>query len=223
MTNRPTTLVTSLQTGLTSERLAPYLRAAGGNIDRALDLYEWNTQISAALFADFSYFEVILRNACHRQLQQWVARQNSTAPWYRHPALTTRSAEDVTKARNRATRGRRQETEGRVVAELMFGFWRFLHSRSYEATLWTPSLRHAYPHQTPRRRSDVYNRLDHLNTLRNRIAHHEPIHGPAIGDTGKDIAALHDELLTILKWIDPTIEAWLRTHSTVPHALQQRP
>ncbi|WP_157180113.1 MULTISPECIES: hypothetical protein [unclassified Rhodococcus (in: high G+C Gram-positive bacteria)] len=117
MTNRPTTLVISLQTGLTSERLAPYLRAAGGSIDRALDLYEWNTQVSAALFADFSYFEVILRNACHHQLQQGAARQNSTAPWYRQPALTIRSAEDFTKVRTRATRGRRQETEGRVVAE----------------------------------------------------------------------------------------------------------
>ncbi|ELB86058.1 hypothetical protein Rwratislav_46905, partial [Rhodococcus wratislaviensis IFP 2016] len=99
----------------------------------------------------------------------------------------------------------------------MFGFWRFLHSRSYEATLWTPSLRHAYPHQTPRRRSDVYN---HLNTLRNRIAHHEPIHGPAIGDTGKRHrrpprrTPRHPQMDS-----DPTIETWLRARSTDSHTL----
>jgi len=97
----------------------------------------------------------------------------------------------------------------------MFGFWRFLHARSYEATLWTPCLRLAFPHLQPRRRNTVYTRLDHLNTLRNRIAHHEPIHGARIAGTGHGIAGLHTEMLELLGWIDPVVENWVRARSTV--------
>jgi len=68
MPNRSTELVQSLNTLLTPERLAPYRAAAGGGTDRALDLYEWNGRISAAVFEDLDYLEVVLRNACHHQL-----------------------------------------------------------------------------------------------------------------------------------------------------------
>ena len=34
-----------------------------------------------------------------------------------------------------------------MVAELNFGFWKFLLARPYEATLWTPALWHAFPNR----------------------------------------------------------------------------
>src|SRR5699024_6110232 len=142
-----------------------------------LNLYEWNSQISAAVFADFGYLEVVLRNACHYQLSAWHQARGGSGPWYLDPVFTGRSRDDIRTARERATRGGRTELPGRVDAESMFGFWRFLHARSYEATLWTPCLRRPFPHLQPQRRKSVYTRLDHLNTLRNRIAHHEPVHG----------------------------------------------
>ena len=199
------------------------MAAAGGDIERALDLYEWNGRISAAVFEDLGYLEVVLRNACHNQLHDWNQRRNADVPWYLDSIFSQASQADIGKARQRATRGHRDELPGRVVAELMFGFWRFLHARSYEATLWTPCLRLAYPHQKPRRRGDVYTRLDHLNTLRNRIAHHEPIHRAQIAGTGKGIADLHSELLELLRWIDPVIEDWVSTRSNVPALLRARP
>ncbi|WP_129978002.1 hypothetical protein [Rhodococcus sp. Q1] len=223
MHNRSTDLIQSLHTLLTPERLAPYRAAGGGDLDRALDLYEWNGRISAAMFEDLGYLEVVLRNACHNQLQNWSDRQGGGTPWYLHSVFGPASQDDIVKARKRATRGGRPELPGRIVAELMFGFWRFLHARSYEATLWTPCLRLAYPHLQPRRRHTVYTRLDHLNTLRNRIAHHEPIHATQIAGTGQNIGGLHTELLELLGWIDPVIEEWVRTRSNVPALLRARP
>lgn len=223
MPNRPAELVESLNVLLTPERLGPYMAATSGDTQRALDLYEWNARISAAVFEDLGYLEVVLRNACHNQLQSWSQRENADDPWYLNSVLTPDSRDDIVKARQRATRGDRDELPGRVVAELMFGFWRFLHAKRYEATLWTPCLRLAYPHQQPRRRGDVYHRLDHLNTLRNRIAHHEPIHRAQIASTGKDIAGLHNELLELLGWIDPVLSDWVRDRSNVPELLRSRP
>lgn len=223
MANRSATVSLKMRTLLTPERLWPYEHATSGDANRALDLYEWNTQLSAAVFEDLSYFEVFLRNACHNQLERWCQTRGATNVWYLEPVLNARSRQDVAEARQRATRGSRTETAGRVVAELTFGFWRFLHVRRYEATLWTPCLRHAYPHQPRHRRNDVYVRLDHLNTLRNRVAHHEPIHSTRVGNTGLDIAALHNEMLELLTWIDPAIGSWVQSRSRVPPLLAQRP
>lgn len=223
MTHRPVPVQESLTVLLTEERLAPYTAAADGDLDAALDLYQWNGRISAAMFEDLGYLEVMLRNACHHQLRQWSQQQFGDPAWYLRAELNPASQSDVEKARRRATRAGREELAGRVVAELMFGFWRFLHARTYEATLWTPCLRRAYPHLKPQRRQLVYTRLDHLNTLRNRIAHHEPVHGSEVADTGTDLAELYKELLELLGWVDPVARDWVGSRSKVPELLQQRP
>lgn len=195
MSGRPVAVEQRLATLLTEDCLGPYLAVSNGSLEAALDLYEWNSRIGAAMFEDLGYLEVILRNACHQQLQQWSENRSRDPVWYLQPTLTPASRVDVDKARRRATRAGRDELAGRGVAELMFGFWRFLHARAYEATLWTPCLRKAYPHLEPQRRQLVYTRLDHLNTLRNRIAHHEPIHADRIAGTGTDVGGLYNELL----------------------------
>ncbi len=37
-------------TALSTERLAPYLRAMSGNLDNAVRLYEWNLWVSGAFY-----------------------------------------------------------------------------------------------------------------------------------------------------------------------------
>lgn len=218
----PAAVVTALRTAIGPERLSGYESAVGGDPLRALDLYRWNSTVSGAVFEDLSLLEVALRNACHRQLQAWNHAQGNLYPWYHHPVLAPRHMQDVGVARNRVAQGKKTETEGRVVAELMLGFWRLLHSKEYEVSLWRPCLRHAYPAATGRRQ-DVYDRLDHLNTLRNRVAHHEPVHGPTIGRLSMDLAGLHDELLEVLGWLDPQVRAWAAANSRVPAMLGTKP
>lgn len=219
----PPGVVTALRTGIGFERLSGYDGMAGGDQLRALGLYNWNSAISAAVFEDLSVLEVVLRNACHRQLEAWNAAQDHQHPWYHHPVLTPRHMQDVGVARGRVAQGKKTETQGRVVAELMLGFWRLLHSKECEVTLWRPCLRHAYPAASSLARQHVYDRLDHLNTLRNRIAHHEPVHGPTIGHVKSDLAGLHRELLELLGWLDPKIGSWVVANSRVPTLLAAKP
>lgn len=228
MHNRSTTLIQSLDTLLTPERLAPYKAAVGGDIDRALDLYEWNGRISAAVFEDLSYLEVVLRNACHNQLHEWSHRQSGNSPWYSHSVFSQASQDDIGKARQRATRSGRPERPGRVVAELMFGFWRFLHARSYEATLWTPCLRLAYPHLQPRRRQTVYTRLDHLNTLRNRIPttnpftdHRSPIPGRTLPAYTANCSRYSNGLIRLLQTGFARVAAYPHYSVHAPADIQQ--
>jgi hypothetical protein len=200
---------------LSPERLAPYVDAAGG-LGAAEELYEWNLAISAAFYEVLGAFEVTLRNALHGQLTAWHGQH--AGAWYDDPrrVLSDKSREDIVAARDRVRRLGWPQTPGRVVAELGFGFWRFLLASQYEKTLWTPHLRHAFPQLRPQSRREVHDRVVRLNRLRNRVAHHEPIHG-------RDLAGDHVDLLAVAGWMHPTVAAWIAGLSRVPAVLAARP
>jgi hypothetical protein len=165
--------------------------------------------------------EVILRNALDRQLikyhrvtlkgdGRWYA--DSSMPW-RSPRIT----EQIDQARRQATANRRiPELHGKVIAELTFGFWRYILAAPYQNTLWAPALRHAFPYLNRPRRSTVYQLIDGLHVLRNRVAHHEPIHSI-------NVVARHQEALRVANWIDPAAAAWINDISQVPAVLAARP
>jgi hypothetical protein len=63
---------------LSRPRLGTYLRSAGNDQDRALALYEWNAELSAAVMRDLAHLEVALRNAYDRAFDKhW----NGSAHW----------------------------------------------------------------------------------------------------------------------------------------------
>jgi hypothetical protein len=67
-------------------------------------------------------------------------------------------------------------SDGQLIAQIPFSFWKRLFSKDYEAALWKRSLRRIFPSKTIAR-SDVSVSLEHLYVARNRIAHHELLYG----------------------------------------------
>lgn len=201
-----------LETYLSVERLEPYRAAVGGDLAAAEELYQANLAASGAFYEELAAFEVVFRNALAHQLARWHGRR--PGHWYDDPhrLLSDRSRDDIQAARARVERLGRPETPGRVVAELSFGFWRFLLARQYEKSLWTPHLRHAFPGLRPQARRSVYDRASRLNHLRNRIAHHEPIHR-------RDLAQDHQDLVEVARWINPTVATWIEDLSRVASVL----
>jgi hypothetical protein len=208
----------TLEERLSVARLRPYRQAVGGDLESALALYAWNTLAAGAFFEDLGHLEVVLRNALHTELAAWHATNRRPGHWYDDPdgLLAPQRLDDIAAARQRLSRSRQVETSGKIVAELTFGFWRFLLDKRYQTTLWAPALRHAFPHLTPRNRTLVYEPLDRLHRLRNRIAHQEPIHHFALSDQ-------HNDLLRLVGFIDPTVQAWVASGSRVPQILAARP
>jgi hypothetical protein len=62
---------------------------------------------------------------------------------------------------------------GKVIAELNFGFWRYLSTAAHHYPLWIPYLYNAFKPGTVRQAVDKP--VGRLHRLRNRIAHHEPL------------------------------------------------
>ncbi len=155
-------ILQALETALSAERLTAYLRVTGGDRERALRLYLWNTEISAAFYGPLQGLEVTLRNALHREL----ARVFGTS-WYDAPAmpLASRAQDLIREAKAAIAHSRKPVIPPRVVAVLSFGFWVSLlgpgPSGLYEMRLWRPILHHAFPHaKLPRK--DVHHPLDKL-------------------------------------------------------------
>lgn len=204
MLGEPDADLDALRRWFSHERLVPYLAACGADHERAIRLYGWNAAVAAAFFEELCHFEVILRNAMHEQLAAWHQRRRRPGEWYDDPVrvLDDRRRDDVLVARRRIAGRGALESPGRVVAELSLGFWRFL--QRHHQILWAQALHHAFPGMATRRRVDVQRRVNRLHRLRNRIAHHEPIHH-------EDLAGMHRDLVQVVDWIDSGAADWLTT------------
>jgi len=103
---------------------------------------------------------------------------------------------------------------GKVVAELGFGFWRYLNSSAHEKSLWVPFLHTAYPPGTARK--DVDRRISRLNELRNRVAHHEPIFSQPLGSAKQ-------ALIYVCALFSTDVATYVQATSSVGQLLKRRP
>lgn len=215
-----------LERWLSAPRLATYLSAAGQDRRLALELYEWNTAVSAAILHDLAHVEVAVRNAHDAALT--TGAPPGAAHWtqqptrYFPPALKTAKDGSVHDANQRpreqvaaAIRAAgRSALPGKVIAELTFGFWRYLTISARETTLWLPYLRHGFVPGTGRRAVDVP--MDRLHLLRNRVAHHEPL-------LTANLDVRYMDTVTLAGRISPDLGAYVSAHSSWPAVVAQRP
>ena len=207
-----------LQQRLSVERLQSYLAATAGDLDAAIALYEWNCAISAALLEVLGDVEVIVRNALHDSLTEWNARVAPGGEWYdnAHGLLASQAVVYIDAARARLEKRRKPVSPGAMVAELNFGFWRYLLTKKYSTTLWPAVGRTAFPNMGHQRPQLLWARMGRLNDLRNRIAHHEPIHW-------RDIALDLTDCLMVIRAVCPVSEGWSRDRARVLQVLALRP
>lgn len=197
---------------LSPARLGRYVAAAGAA--RALEFYAWNCRTSTALFELIGWFEVAWRNNINRAI---CDRRDPGA----HHWLLDKAFPLQPKTRIKITEAMRKlhapkPTPDQVIAELTLGFWRFT-AGGYRQTLWLNYLSHGFPHAPARPQPAVMDRqLDAIIKLRNRIAHHEPIHVV-------DVRRIVEDMLTIGHWISPDMAAWWRDKTDVWRMLALRP
>jgi hypothetical protein len=100
---------------------------------------------------------------------------------------------------------------------LPFGFWVSLlgSGNSYDQRLWRTALYRAFPGYHGGRHA-LHRKLDFLRVLRNKIAHHAPIHH-------RHLDADHEAIMTVLGYIDAPLAALVARYSSVPAVLASRP
>lgn len=229
--SQPDPRTVAVSASLSRPRLAPYLAVSGNNLRDALRLYQWNIDISGAVYESLHVFEVILRNAMDPQLRTWNARQVNAdtgaghdLDWIMDPAplLQRLVGRDIQRARTYAARalgrGDRQPSHDDVLTQLSFGTWRFLlpDSDPGRKLLWEQALQDAFPHLDTKP-AVLVKEVSGIYTIRNRVAHLEPLLRPNI--VWHEFKAMR----SVLRAIDPVLEEWFVSRQRITPLLKQRP
>lgn len=162
-------------------RLARYLGAMGNDSKKAMTLYRKNLRLSQELFTVISCFEITLRNEIDR-----IYSAGHGANWLRDSVaaggmFNTNSCRHTKRIIDSAfNKVRHNYSQPKLLAEMEFGFWRYQFANPQFNAGGTLLMRAfpAKPRSTPATNYNhtfVFNQLEQINNLRNRIAHHEPI------------------------------------------------
>jgi hypothetical protein len=214
----------TIEASLSAPRLAPY-RAQTTTIQEAVDLYVWNEMLAAAFYGPLRIFEVVLRNALHRQLEiaysaDWTADAQFRA--YATSITTKDLLRDPDHARIDIAKRRAGAVHiNDIVASLQLGYWTTMIDRNFEPGLWAPTLHKAFPHfkaisGTTLSRKPVAARINDIRLLRNNISHNEPLIKRI--NLQRDYA----NIIEAISWMTPCIDDWVDHHSRVMSLIELR-
>ncbi|WP_424183936.1 hypothetical protein ACOBQX_18465 [Actinokineospora sp. G85] len=198
--------------------MTTYLERCDSDAARAAELYVWNAHASAAFWQTLGHLEVALRNTMSSRMAARHQRlRRAGTSWLDDPAheLQQPAKDEILKARSRVSRAQRTVSHDHTVAELNFGFWRFLLVRHYQGLFW-PDLASGFPHAPNRRPETIEKPVARLHKFRNRLAHHET-------SWNKDLGARFADIRKVLGYVDPELEKWVISHCGVSAVLATCP
>ncbi|MDE7472593.1 MAG: Abi family protein [Muribaculaceae bacterium] len=197
---------------MSSKRMERYLTACGNDTRKAMTLYRYNLQVSQEMFTIVSCFEVALRNAIDKKLTEnlgsdWLKKSISADGVFSQPILKKTS--DIISFAYRRLQQTNSYSHSKLLAEMEFGIWKYMFSPiQYRVT--GRDLLLIFPNK-PRSSRDVqynhtyiFNELDKVNSLRNRIAHHETICFAANTSTidTSYILNIYNKIKTLFSWMN---------------------
>lgn len=223
-------------------RMRPYLDATQQNEKRALALYRWHSELTAACQPVLGATEVILRNAMDRRLQDWNNEETGgTHSWLlSDPVAPLRSLsagkrkeanERARKAfKNRPTSHRRYGqaiTHDDVLAQVTFGLWKELlpnhqpgagntTENNNRMRLWREALEPTFPNVNDPDGETTFWRVAHVHSLRNRVSHMESI-------LDIDVLDIIQDSFDLLKSIDQGVANWITGASKVKTVFRDKP
>lgn len=169
---------------ISQKRMQKYLLACNNDSKRAMTLYRYNLKLSQEMFTLISCFEVALRNKIDKQLttnlgNDWL--RDAVIPNGRlyYDLRVEKTRKIIEKAYNELMRSHTY-SHSKLLSAMEFGVWKYMFSNVIYALMGQTLLR-VFPNKPISTRqhqydnSYIFQELDYINKLRNRIAHHEPI------------------------------------------------
>lgn len=178
---------------LSRERFARYMQAADQDEAKAVALYCWNMRISQSLYPYLQSWEIALRNRLNAFLS-W--KYNSHWPYDEQRCIRNLAKDDRyrladTKQRKERDHKSKPVATPIIVADLSAGFWVSQLSKPYLAQYgWKYNLARIFPHDKSIDQQTAWQKCDGILKLRNRVAHHEPIHRLPLQDLYQDLQLL---------------------------------
>jgi len=169
------------ETILSKPRIGRFLLAARGDKNKALHLYKLNIQLSQTLYGLLGIFEVMLRNHIDQYYKncfndhEWLKNNCEANGMFNHSSFMKSNFESKAKILTTIVQLGNRYNHDRLVAELSFGFWTYMFA-PVQFMAGGQGLHKIFierPKGTAQK--NIFNELDQIRSLRNRIAHHEPL------------------------------------------------
>lgn len=179
---------------MSSERMGRYLQACHNDSRKAMTLYRQNLRLSQEMFTIISCFEVTLRNAIQ------------PGGIFDRPAI--KDTRRIIYGTYEKIMSKGSYSKEKLLTQMEFGIWKYMFARhQFKAT--GSTLLKIFPYKPKSSQtiqynnSYIFNELNGINVLRNRIAHHEPIcfaqNHPAIDTTY--ILSSYNRIQTLFTWM----------------------
>lgn len=197
---------------MSPKRMRRYLNACNGDKRKAQTLYRLNLRLSQEMFTVISCYEVALRNAIDKIMtaslgNDWLRDAIQPGGIFDNP-LFSGTTRIMHKAYNELVSNGKYSCS-KMLSAMEFGIWKYMFSApQYRAT--GRRLLQVFPNKPKSsavmqyNNQYIYNELDAVNRLRNRIAHHEPIcflHNRETISTAY-LQNCYRRILTLFSWMD---------------------
>ena len=198
---------------ISPKRMERYLKAMNGDTRKAMTLYRCNLHLSQEMFTIVSCFEIALRNSIDRRLvpifgSDWLRDSVLPGGIFYDDTRLDETKRIICKSYSRLMRNDNY-SHSKLIAEMEFGVWKYMYS-PLQFRLTKQCLLKVFPNKPKSssiiqyNNSYIYNELDKVNSLRNRIAHHEPVcfrHKNPIVDTSY-ILNEYQKIQTLFSWME---------------------
>jgi len=200
----------SLEHSISKSRLSTYKQDNYNETDTLAD-YILNAKISQNFYFLLQNLEVTLRNAIYSSYQKHYADQdffylNETNSFNRYKnkkEIHSRECWKMLCGVKYKLRHLPNLTDGKIIAELNFGFWTELltsKDKKYSA-MWRTIFPDVFPNYTLQSSIDhdknfIGSKIDDIRSFRNRIFHYEPIYNQS------NLHNKHTEIFEILGWLN---------------------
>lgn len=219
MSNTNKITIDAVRQALSSPRVSTYENAvtlASTDDPLALDLYAWNSLAAGALLAPLHVCEVVIRNAVSDAIT-FVYGNNWPWSYGFELSLPAGRLKELKEARDKQG----VTTTGKLIPELTFSFWQSMFTSRHDVRIWQPYIDRVLPNLPPslpphKKRSLVYQELDAVRALRNRIAHHEPIFLRNLSDD-------YQKIIEVIGFRCQLTAAWLDQYQTAKEIIAKKP
>ncbi|WP_426608222.1 Abi family protein [Pantoea anthophila] len=210
----------------------------GASEEECLGIYLWNKQLAGAFLPALQIIEVSLRNAIcaakrrHEEtlIEQsapaadWTALKNRIDDQWFVTVMTERNNREswraVEAAKSQLRKDGKPLTTENLIAKLTFGFWVSMVNRDYSngrasyLHLWPHLVPEVFPNAldkkqgTPLSVNRIGGDLRDINTLRNRLSHHEPLWRSdktyCVEQAINKVVRDYHKCLDVIRWINPS-------------------
>jgi len=206
-----------LERFISKSRLSTYRHAMDQqNTLKVIGHYIYNTKLSENFYLLLQNFEVTLRNAIYLAYNNkypeksfyFLHETDSRNRYLQKKEFHSRECwKMLCGARHKLIKKSSSVNNGKLTAELNFGFWSKLmstHHANY-VTMWHQIFFDVFPHYpykypVDKAIVDIENKINKIRRFRNRIFHYEPIFNH------ENLHAMHKDIIEILGWISPELQ-----------------